>query len=479
MGKSKVYFIGAGPGDPGLITIRGKEILQAAEVIIFDYLIDKRLLEGLRQDAQLICVDKKADKGRHKDNSTIQQEKINNLLVKMAKLGKKVVRLKNGDPSLFARLREELDVLVKEKIDFEVVPGVTAASAASAFSGIVLTERNLSSTCVFVAGQEMPGKKKSLIDWQSLSNIGTIVFYMAVGNLKEISKNLIKAGKSKNTPVAIIQDVSLPNQKILLGDLANIAARAKKNKVKPPAIIIIGKTVKLAKKFNWLNKRRRVIFTGLSAERFFLEGRYEHLPLIKIKPLDDYGDFDKNLKNISNFDWIVFTSRYGVEYFFKRLNIIGLDSRKLFHIKVAAIGASTQRRLLDFAIKADLVAKNESSIGLIEEFKKIDIVGKGIFLPRSDISDKGIEAALKKMGAEIASAVCYRNVMPENLSEINFNEFDEIMFTSPSTVRNFIKRYKKVPVNSRISCIGEVTLRAYQESVKNSLTVARKSKEMA
>ncbi|MEW6009560.1 MAG: uroporphyrinogen-III C-methyltransferase [Candidatus Omnitrophota bacterium] len=446
MKKAKVYFIGAGPGDPGLITVRGKAILQTAEVIIYDYLLDKRLLDGLRPDVRLICADK-------------LQKKINNLLIKTAKIGKKVVRLKNGDPSIFARLGEELEALTKNRIDFEIVPGVTAASAASAFAGIPLTERNLSSTCVFVTGQEMPDKKKSLIDWDSLSNIGTIVFYMAVGNLKTIVRNLIKVGKNKDTPVAVISDISLPKQQVLLDNLENIPTRAKKNKIKPPAIIIIGETVKLAKKFNWLNKSRRALFVGLSAERFFLKDRYEHVPLIKIKPLDDYSNFDKNLKEVANFDWIIFTSRFGVENFFRRLEVIGLDSRKLVNIKIAVIGKSTQRRLLDFAIKADLVPKNESSAGLAEEFRKIDIKGKKIFMPRSDISDKGLTEQLTRMGACVISAIAYRNIIPDYIPGVNFNEFNRIMFTSPSTVRNFIKRYKNVPPQTRITCIGAVTSR--------------------
>ena len=213
---------------------------------------------------------------------------------------------------------------------------------------------------------------------------------MAVENLETIVKQMLKAGKDKNTPVAVIQDAGMITQKVLTGALKNIAARAKRKKLKPPAIVIIGKTVGLEKKFNWLKKNKRTLFTGLSKERYFVKGTYFHLPLVKIEPMGDYKEFDSYLKNIKNFDWVVLASRYGVEYFFKRLKATGLDSRILNGIKIAAIGNSTKNRLLDFGILADLVPEKESSKGLIEEFKKTDVKGKKIFLPRSDISDKGI-----------------------------------------------------------------------------------------
>jgi uroporphyrinogen III methyltransferase/synthase len=339
------------------------------------------------------------------------------------------------------------------------VPGVTAASAASCLSGIPLSDRRFASSCVFVTGHEDPKKKRSILDWQSLAECGTIVLYMAVENLANIVKWLVESGKDPDTRVAIIQDASLLTQKVLTGTLKDIVVKAKKNKIKPPAIIIIGEVVELEKKFNWLKKNKRILFTGISGERFFEKGTFFHIPLIKIEPTENYKEFDNYLNNIREFDWIVFSSRYGVQYFFQRLNKIGLDVRKLAGIKIAAIGKSTQNHLLDFGVLADLVPKDESSKGLINEFKKIDIKDKKIFLPRSDISDKGLEKALKSLGAIVQSTVAYRNVMPDNLPDLDLGFFDEIMFSSPSGVRNFVKRYGKLSKEIKVSCIGDVTLK--------------------
>ncbi|MFH0732596.1 MAG: uroporphyrinogen-III C-methyltransferase [Candidatus Omnitrophota bacterium] len=456
--KNKVYLVGAGPGRPDLITVRGSRILKEADVVIYDYLVDKRVLEYARAGAELICCDKLAKKGRYSNGFSIHQERIGNLMIEKVKEGKKVVRLKNGDVSIFSRLSQELDALARNKTDYELVPGVTAASAAASYAGIPLTDRRLASTCAFVTGHEDPKKEVSSIDWKALSKVGTLVLYMAVENLPKILKELIKAGKPKDTGCAIIQNATLPTQKVSNGTLADIAKKAERERIKPPAIIVVGEVVKLGKRFNWLRKNEKILFTGLSKDRFFTKGAYFHLPMIEIKPMDDYREFDNYLTDISDYDWIIFASRYGVEYFFKRLKIIGYDSRILGGVKIAAVGGSTRNRLSDFGIKADLVPKNESSKGLIEEFRKIGLKNKKIFLPRSDISDKGLEKELIKLGARAVLGFAYRNVMPDDLPDLDLENFGEIIFTSPSTVRNFKKRYKKIPEKVKIRHIGDVTL---------------------
>ena len=456
--KGKVYLVGAGPGKSDLITVRGLKILKEADVVIYDYLIDNNLLHEAREDAELICRDK-LGKRNQTNGSLIHQDKINKLIVKKANEGKKVIRLKNGNPSIFSRCSQELEALIRQGIEFEVVPGVTAASAASCLSGIPLTDRRFTSSCIFVTGCESPAKKKSLIDWDCVSKNGTVVLYMAVGNLASIVKKMLKSGKDKNTAVAIVENASLPTQRVITGTLKDIGTKAKKQGIKPPAIVIIGKVVRLEKRFNWLKKNKRILFTGLSKERFFIKGTYFHLPLIKIEPMNNYKGFDNCLKNIRNFDWIVFASRYGVEYFFKRLNTVGYDSRVLSDVKIAAIGSSTRNRLLDFGIITDLVPRKESSEGLLDRFHKENLKGKRILLPRSDISDKGLEKEFKKLGADVTTSSAYRNVITENLPNLDLNFFDQIMFTSPSTVRNFKKRYGKLPKNIKVRCIGDVTLR--------------------
>lgn len=456
--KNKLYLIGAGPGDPGLITVRGLEILRQADVIIFDYLIDKRILDQARKDAELICCDSLGKK-RYSKGLFTSQGKINNLIIKKAKDGKKVARLKNGDSTIFGRYSQELEALLKEDIEFEVVPGVTSASAAASLSGVPLTDRRFASSCVFVTGHEDPNKGSSFINWSALAKSGTIVFYMSVGSLDRITKSLINAGKKQMTPCVIVQDTSLLTQKVLKGTLGDIASKAKREKVNPPAIIIIGDVASLEKEFNWLKKAKRVLFTGISKERFFTKERFFHLPLIKIEPMDDYKEFDNCLRKIDDFDWIIFASRYGVEYFFMRLKDIRRDSRGLNNIKIAAIGNSTSKRLLDFGIFADLVPKKESSDGLVEAFRKIDLRDKKIFMPRSDISDKNLERRLGKLNADVTTGFAYRNVMPEGLPNLELNFFNEIIFTSPSTVKNFKKRYKKLPKGVKVRCIGDVTLK--------------------
>jgi len=473
--KNKLYLVGAGPGKPDLITLRGLNILKEADVVIYDYLVDRRLLEYAKAGAELICCDKLAKKSKYCDGFLIRQEKISNLMIKKAKEGKKVIRLKNGDISIFSRLSRELEALVKNKIDYELVPGVTAASAAASYIGIPLTDRRFASSCAFVTGHEDPkkeissidpstmlrvnGERSRTIDWKALSRIGTVVLYMGVENLPEITKELIKAGKQKETGCAIIQNATLAAQKVVSGNLGDIAEKAKQERVKPPAIIIVGDITKFREGFNWLEKNRKILFTGLSEDRLFLKDAYFHLPLIRIEPMDDYSEFDNYIRNIRGYDWIVFASRYGAEYFFRRLGVVGLDARALNGKKVAAVGNSTRNRLLDFGIKADLVPKIESSKGLMREFRKIDLKNKKIFLPRSDISDKGLENELIKLGAEVTASFAYRNVMPEDLPDLNLENFDEIYFTSPSTVKNFKKRYKRLPSKVKIRYIGDVTLK--------------------
>lgn len=432
----KVYLVGAGPGSPGLITLKGFELLKQADVIIYDNLVDKRLLEYAREGAELIC---------REDGSKI--------MIKRAKEGKRVVRLKNGDPAIFGRLSQELELLRKNRIGFEIVPGVTAASAVSAYTGVPLTDRRFSSSVVFVTGHEDGEKKGSLIDWENISKCGTLVLYMSVKNLSEIIETLYRTGWPGNTPVIAVSNAGGINQKVVKGTLRDIAG---KKEIVAPAVIIVGEVVRLEKDFNWFRKSKKVLFTGLSKERFFTDKTYIHLPMIKIVRLEDYSEFDNYLKRIKDFHWIVFTSRYGVWYFFERLYTLGYDSRILNNIKIAAIGGSTKMKLQEFGIIADLVPKRESSEGLLCEFKNIEINQKRVFLPRSDISDKGIEDGLKRLGALVTACIAYRNVMPDALPDIDINSFDEIIFTSPSGVRNFIKRYG-IPRRVKISCIGDVT----------------------
>ncbi len=459
MKAQKVYLVGAGP-EASLITVRGLEALRCADVVIYDYLVDERLLDNVKEGAELIAC---GGLGKKKRLNAVPdpQKRINALMVKKAGQGRRVVRLKSGDPAVFGRLSEEMEVLSGHGIEFEVIPGVSAASAAACLCGISLTGRRTASAVVFVTGHEDGGKEESSVDWEHIAGCGTIVLYMSAGNIGETAGKLLKAGKPGNTPVAAVSRIGSAAQRTVRSSLENIAAAAK-GKIEAPAVFIIGKTAFAGKSRG--RPGRGVLFTGLSGERFFAGKSCFHLPMIRIVPLPDYTEFDAHLEGIGNFDRIVFTSRYGVRYFFMRLNALKLDSRALKGIRITAIGGSTRKCLEGSGIIADMVPERESSGGLLDEFAKMDIRGERIFLPRSDLSDKGLTEKLGEMGAEVTACVAYRNIAPSRLPDIDFSVFDEIIFTSPSGVRNFVKRYgNEVPERTRITCIGGVTSREVEK----------------
>jgi uroporphyrinogen III methyltransferase/synthase len=461
MKKGKVYLVGAGPGAEDLITVRGARILQEADVIVYDYLVGKDILKYVNPKAELI----EAEKLRNKNGGYSKQLAINKLLIKKAREGKRVVRLKNGDPLIFGRAVEEMESLLKSKLEFAIVPGVTAANAASCLSGIPLTGRECSSSAVFITGQEADGKKRSFISWNNISHSGTIVFYMGIKNISQITKKLLLSGVREDTPAAVISNISRIGQRILTAELKDVAEKVREEGIKPPAIIIIGEIVKKSEKFNWFQKTKKILFTGISPQRYYERGIIFHLPLIEIKPLKSYTKMDSLLKKLNIFDWIVFTSRYGVFYFFDRLFKLKCDSRDLKGIKIAAIGNSTANRLKMYGISVDLVPQKESSQGLLNAFKKYSLENKNILLPRSDISDKGLTEGLSTKGGVVYPCVAYKNIMPSYLPPLNFDFFDEIIFTSPSGVRNFKKRYKRVPKRIRIRWIGDVTKKEVEKQL--------------
>ncbi|MEW6534483.1 MAG: uroporphyrinogen-III C-methyltransferase [Candidatus Auribacterota bacterium] len=452
----KVYIVGAGVGHPDYITVKGQAVLKQADVIIYDYLTDTRLLELARPGAEKIsCAE--LGKQRYAGTHSESQLNINDVMVQHALLGKKVVRLKNGDPVLFARLSEEMDVLRRNEIDYEVIPGITAASAAAAVCGIPLSDRSCSSHVAFVTGHE--AENKNIIDWHSLAPLDTLVLYMAVRNIGRITEQLIEAGKDPDTPVVVVSNIASMRQKTVRGTIRSIPADIEREDIEPPAIFIIGEVARFEERFNWVLNSRRILFTGLSCERYFLNGLYYHLPLISIVPLDDYSEMDDYIRNIGYFDWLVFGSRYGVIHFFQRLSQCGLDTRSLGKTRVAAVGQSTADKLREYGVAADLVPDVESSVGLLDACATLDMNGKKVFMPRSDLSDKGLAQGFEKRGAKVTSVIAYRNIMPESLPDIDLSFFDEIFFTSPSTVRNFCTRYGQVPGHITVTCIGDVTLK--------------------
>jgi len=374
--KNKVFLVGAGPGDPKLITQKALECIEKSDVIIYDYLASTALLKHAPKKAELIYVGKKG--GEHARN----QDKINSLVIRKAKEGLRVTRLKGGDPFIFGRGGEEAEALIEEEIPFEIVPGITSAIAAPAYAGIPLTHRNLTSTVAFVTGHEDPNKNESQIDWASIaSGIGTIVFLMGVKNLLNIVQKLIMNGMSSDTPVALIHWGTTSRQMTVTGRLDNIVERVKSSGLKAPSVIVVGDVVNLRSKMKWFENRplfgKKIAVTRSQEQAGELTSTLSELgaevleyPTIKTASPEDFRPLDRAIKNLSTYDWLVFTSINGVSFFFKRLFEQGRDIRILGHLRTAVVGPATEKRLLDFGLKSDIVLKPTGRNRLLRRSQK-------------------------------------------------------------------------------------------------------------
>lgn len=466
----KIYIIGAGPGDPGLMTVRGLQCLREATVVLYDYLVSDELLSHTRENARLIYVGKKG--GHH----TIPQNELNKLLVKEAKSGNVVARLKGGDPFIFGRGGEEAEIFSKEGIPFEVVPGVTSAVAVPAYAGIPLTHRDYTSAVAFVTGHEDPTKGKSDIDWERISVIGTVVFLMGVKNLRHIVENLVGNGRDSETPAALIRWGTTADQETLTGTLRNIVGIAEEKNFSPPAIFVVGNVVNLREYLNWFETKplfgKGVVITrpveqaGEFADILRRAGaRVIYFPTIKIVPPENFDDLDRAIDNIEKYHWIVFTSVNGVRFFFKRLDDLNKDIRGLKGIRICAIGPATAAAVEHYGIRIDIIPDDYISEAVLKKFKEQKIRDKNFLLPRAEIASDVIPEGLSKLGANVDVAVAYRTVSSEKdrteLYElIEQNKVDVITFTSPSTAINFINIMGEdihLTENLKIACIGPVT----------------------
>ena len=468
--KGKVYIIGAGPGDAGLITLKAIDCLREADVVIYDYLVGKDLLKYARADARFIYAGKQG--GAH----TLSQWQINDLLVKEAKSGNIVARLKGGDPFIFGRGGEEAEKLATNNISFEIVPGVTSAIAVPAYTGIPLTHRGLTSTVAFVTGHEDPTKEKSDIDWQALARIGTLVFLMGVKNIEKIVKELKDNGRSPKTAAALIRWGTTPKQEILEGTLANIATKAKERKFAPPAILVVGEVVALRDTLQWFDSKplfgKGVVITRPEkqandlAKLLIKEAANPiHFPTIKIVPPPNWRELDAAIKKLEEYEWLIFTSANGVAYFFQRLFAKKKDIRDLKGIKICCIGPATAQQVENKGIRVDLVPEKFISEGILESFSGKNLKGKKILLARAAKARDVLPEGLKKLGAKVDVATTYvtvnsgkkKNELEELFEE---NQVDVVTFTSSSTVNNFIKIAGsgfKLPKGVKIACIGPVT----------------------
>ena len=466
----KVYIIGAGPGDAGLITIKAVDCLRLADVVVYDNLVNEELLKYAPDRARFIYAGKKG--GDH----TLSQDAINELLVHEAQAGNVVARLKGGDPFIFGRGGEEAEKLVECGIPFEVVPGVTSAIAVPAYAGIPLTHRGLTSTVAFVTGHEDPTKDKSDIDWQALAGIGTLVFLMGVKNLGQITETLISHGKSPATPVALIRQGTTTQQETITGTLGTIVELAQARKFSPPAILVVGLVVELRGTLNWFEQKplfgKGVVITRPERQTDYLarllsaEGAHPiAFPTIKIVPPASWQELDCAIDKLTTYDWLIFTSANGVQFFFERLWEKNRDLLDLKGIKICCIGPATARQIEDKGIKVDLVPAQFIAEGILQSFAAMDLKGRKILIPRAAKARDALPEGLNKLGASVDVVATYQTVnsgkKKEELAAMIYdNKVDVITFTSSSTVTNFVEimgRDFTLPAHVDVACIGPVT----------------------
>ena len=436
-----VYLVGAGPGDAGLLTVKAREILETAEVVIYDRLADEKILNCVPETAEKIYVGKSA--GRH----TLKQDEINKLLVKYA--DKIVVRLKGGDPFVFGRGGEEAIFLRENNCAFEIISGVTSAIAVPAYAGIPVTHRGVATSFAVVTGHEDPNKSESSINWEKISTaVDTLIFLMGVENLPKITTKLIEYGRAKDTPAAVIRNGTKFSQQVLISTLENISADVTENNIKPPAILVVGEVVNLREKLQWFDNKilfgKKILVTRTRAQASKLTRQLENLgadvlefPTIKIvPPSDKFKSLDAAISNIKNFDWIIFTSANGVEKFFERLKIAKLDARALSASKIAVIGSGTAEKLLGYNLIPDLIPAEFRAESLVDALKN-SVRGKNILIARAEVARDILPTELKNFGANVTVAAAYKTVA-DTPPEIDFSEIDMATFTSSSTVENFV-----------------------------------------
>ena len=485
-----VYLVGAGPGDPGLLTLKAKACIEKADVVVYDYLANRSFLAFSRKDAERIYVGKKG--GCH----TMSQVDINRLIVGKAKEGLVVVRLKGGDPFIFGRGGEEAQELIEAGVSFEVVPGVTSAIAVPAYAGIPLTHRDYTSTVAFITGHEDPNKGDSDIAWDKVATgVGTLVFLMGVGNIANIADNLMAHGRNPDTLVAVIRRGTVPEQKTVTGRLRDIAERVRDAGLKPPAIIVVGGVVGLRNELNWFETRplydKRILVTRARHQASdFLTGLSRlgaeciEFPTIKIVPPVSWRDLDRAIVSLEGYQWLLFTSVNGVKSFFERMDLLDRDVRDLKGIKLGAIGPKTAQALQERGLRPDLVPNEYRAEAVVDAFRGHVSEPLHILLPRAAKARDVLPRELAKMGASVDVVEAYRTVKPDTKKDaviemLDRGEIHMVTFTSSSTVHNYVEMFKpeidllmKWMENVVVACIGPITAQTAQEKGFNVALVA-------
>jgi uroporphyrinogen III methyltransferase/synthase len=475
--KGRVYLVGAGPGDIGLLTVKGLKYLQSSDVIIYDFHLNAQILNYARKDAEFIYAGKRG--GHHE----MEQEEINSFLVRRAREGRTVCRLKGGDPFVFGRGGEEAEVLAEEGIDFEIVPGISSAYSVPAYAGVPLTHRGYASSFVVVSGNEASSKKESTINWSALAgHSGSIIFLMAISNIEAVSEKLIQNGKSPDTPVAVIRWGTRADQRTLVSTLRNISDVIKNGEIKPPAVVVVGDTVRLREKLNWFEKKplfgQRILVTREHSEGFEmleeLGAEVIVFPTIRVVPPDSWNELDDALSRIDTYDWIVFTSSNAVKFFFERFLALDRDIRDLHGIKVCAIGVKTASEVRNLGLNVDLIPESSRAEGLINAFGGTENVGNlRILLPRAAVARELFPEKVRELGGTIDVPTAYRTVKPESHAKMLQRFLKEgritiATFTSGSTFQNFReilgKESEDLLRDVIIAALGPVTARIIEKS---------------
>lgn len=464
-----VYLVGAGPGDPGLLTVRAAELIARADVVVYDALVNPAILELRPAGAALVYVGKRG--GQHHRT----QDEINALLVEMARLHDRVVRLKGGDPFVFGRGGEEALVLREAGVDFEVVPGVTAGVAAPAFAGIPVTQRGMTASVAFVTGHEEPGKAETDLDWEHLAKgVGTLVFYMGVGRMEENFRRLVQAGRSPDTPAAAVEWGTYRRQRVVAGTMATLPALVREAGLGAPAITVVGEVVSLRDRLDWFGRGplrgKRVVVTRARAQASDLAEALEALgaeviqfPTIRITEARDPVPLRDAAERAGEFDWVVFTSVNGVDRFFAALEARGRDARALGVARVCALGPATAAELARHGIRADLVPEEYVAEAVVMALSAAtELAGKRVLLPRAEVARAVLPDSLRKLGAEVVEVAAYRTVQDGAEAEgvrrrIAAGEVDVVTFTASSTVRSYVELVGAETGGAKVASIGPIT----------------------
>jgi len=469
-GVGKVYLVGAGPGDPGLITVKGLESLRNADAVVYDRLASPRFLLEARPDAEMY------DAGKGRDDHRMTQTEINELLVELGSAGKTVCRLKGGDPFIFGRGGEEAIDLAAAGITWEVVPGISSTIAAPAYAGIPVTQRGMSTSVTIVTGSEDPNKPDSNINWDALATItGTLVFVMGWKSMTDIVAALTNRGVPDDRPSALIQWGTTPRQNTVTGPISEIVRRGVEAGISAPVALVVGEVTGLREALAWFDNRplfgKRVIVTRARSQASRLVTQLEDLgaevlefPTIEIVPVEDPRPLDEGLRNIDNYDWLMFTSSNAVRGLAARMDALGIDSRSLSHLKFGVNGPSTARALGEIGIKPDAIPNEYLASAMIDLLNERGITPKNVLFPRSSIGRETLANGLRDMGSNVNEVVAYSTQSPADIGDQIRAAYEQgvdyTTFTSSSTARNMVDLLGGSPdlINtSRTVMIGPIT----------------------